>query len=75
MKIRQNLEGVANSLIVSNQSQPRRLLWRNNEGRLNINELGGKALKSRLCRLSVQNETRAFCTENVQNERESLEKV
>jgi hypothetical protein len=48
---------------------------RNNEGRLNINELGGKALKSRLCRLSVQDETRAFCTENEQNERKSLEKV
>ena len=69
------LEGVANSLIVSNQFQPRRQQLRNNEVRLNINELGGKALKSRLCRLSVQDETRAFRTENVQNERKSLEKV
>lgn len=69
------LERVANSLIVSNQSQPRRQQLRNNEGRLNINELGGKALKSRLCRLSVQDETRAFRTKNVQNERKSLEKV
>jgi hypothetical protein len=69
------LEQAPNSLIVSNQSQPHRQQSRNNEGRLNINELGGKALKSRLCRLSVQNETRAFCTENEQNERKSLEKV
>lgn len=69
------LERVANSLIVSNQSPPRRLQLRNNEEWLNISELGGKALKSRLCRLSVQDETRAFCTENEQNERKSLEKV
>lgn len=69
------LDKAPNSLIVSNKFQPHRLQLRNNEEWLNISELGGKALKSRLCRLSCQDKTRAFCTENEQNERKSLEKV
>jgi len=69
------LDKAPNSLTVINKFQPPRQQLRNNEEWLNISELGGKALKSRLCRLSCQDKTRAFCTENVQNERESLEKV